>query len=78
MCLGVAVDGAWASYVQVPLQQCHILPDDLPTDVAALCEPMSCILRGADRIGRIPSGSRILVIGAGIIGLLWCSLLHFR
>lgn len=41
-----------------------------------LCEPISCITHGLDIMGEIPIGSKILILGAGIIGLLWCGLLH--
>eukprot|EP00093_Oithona_nana_P014016 14016.XXX_699692_700408_1 [CDS] Oithona nana genome sequencing. len=46
----------------------------------ALCEPMSCILHGWNRLkataGSIKSNSKVLILGAGIIGNLWSSLLH--
>jgi hypothetical protein len=45
---------------------------------AALTEPLSCISHGWDRIAPIPVGSRILILGAGIIGNLWASVLHLQ
>ena len=45
----------------------------------ALCEPMSCILHGWNRLKnaqKIESHSKVLILGAGIIGNLWMCLLH--
>ena len=41
-------------------------------------EPMSCILRGWKQLGEIDQYKQILICGAGIIGLLWSTLLHFK
>jgi threonine dehydrogenase-like Zn-dependent dehydrogenase len=46
--------------------------------VAGLTEPLSCIAHGWDRITPIAVGSRILILGAGIIGNLWASILHLQ
>jgi len=45
---------------------------------AALSEPLSCMAHGWDKINPVNVGSNVLVIGAGIIGLLWASLLHLH
>lgn len=45
---------------------------------AGLTEPLSCIAHGWDRITPIAVGSRILIVGAGIIGNLWASILHLQ
>lgn len=47
----------------------------------ALIEPLSCILHGWDRIvkasgGSLDSDTRVLIIGAGIIGNLFTCLCH--
>ena len=41
---------------------------------------MSCILHGWNRLKeskKIESGSKVLILGAGIIGNLWMCLLHY-
>lgn len=48
------------------------------TFAAVLTEPLSCISHGWDRIAPIPVGYRILILGAGIIGNLWASVLHLQ
>lgn len=45
---------------------------------AGLTEPLSCVAHGWDRITPIAVGSRILILGAGIIGNLWASVLHLQ
>ena len=48
----------------------------------ALIEPMSCLNQGWNRLKLNPksidSRNKVLVVGAGIIGLLWTALLHFK
>lgn len=46
--------------------------------LAALAEPLSCLAHGWDMMNPINVGLRILVVGAGIIGLLWACLLHLH
>lgn len=44
---------------------------------AGLSEPYSCILRGWRNLGEIKDKNvRVLVQGAGIIGSLFCTILH--
>ncbi|XP_023288560.1 D-arabinitol dehydrogenase 1-like [Orussus abietinus] len=56
----------------------HLIPEGLDLAQAALTEPISCLAHGWDRINPVDVGTRVLVIGAGIIGLLWAALLHLR
>lgn len=69
--VGVFRDGAWAEYCIAPVNQVYPLPHNVPTDWGALCEPLSCILHGWDRLQPISPDSRILILGGGIIGILW-------
>ena len=44
-----------------------------------MCEPISCILHGYKRIeSKIRPNKKVLIVGAGIIGNLWASLLHYK
>ena len=44
----------------------------------ALTEPYSCVVRGWKRLEPFPDKDcKVLVQGAGIIGVLFCTLLHF-
>lgn len=46
--------------------------------LALLCEPLSCVVHGLDKLHDLDMCCNILVIGAGIIGLLWSCLLHVK
>ena len=45
---------------------------------AALTEPLSCVAHGWDQISPVTVGTKTLVIGSGIIGLLWACILHLH
>jgi 2-desacetyl-2-hydroxyethyl bacteriochlorophyllide A dehydrogenase len=73
--IGDTVDGAFAEFVKVPAANCYRLPDSLTWQQGALVEPVSCAVHGLRRIGVQP-GERILVTGAGTMGLLMQQLLQ--
>lgn len=67
---GAAVNGAMTRFVSVPARILHRVPDHVPFEVAALCEPC-CVAFNATAINsRILPGDRILVLGPGPIGIL--------
>ncbi|MES1215627.1 MAG: NAD(P)-dependent alcohol dehydrogenase [Bacteroidota bacterium] len=61
-------DGAMAEYVSVRADQCHLLPDEMDDGLGAMIEPLAVALHAVKRTN--VSGKRILVTGAGTIGLL--------
>jgi len=63
------IDGAFCEYLAVHETFAHPVPDTLSDDAAALLEPLSVGV-WACRKGRVKPGSRVLVNGAGPIGLL--------
>lgn len=63
------IDGAFAEYVVVAADFAHPVPDHVSDDAAALLEPLSVAL-WAHRKAGTTAGSRVLVAGAGPIGLL--------
>src|SRR5580700_291895 len=62
-------DGALAEFLVVRADQCHLLPDDMDDGAGAMMEPLSVALHAVKRAGTV-SGKRVLVTGAGTIGLL--------
>ncbi|KAF5301075.1 hypothetical protein FQA39_LY10894 [Lamprigera yunnana] len=76
--IGIYKDGAWAEYINVLQQQVHKLPRDITLEQAVLAEPISCLAHSWDRIAPITVGQKILILGAGIIGNLWVSILHLQ
>jgi L-iditol 2-dehydrogenase len=63
------VDGALAEYVVVHAAFAHPVPECIGDDAAALLEPLSVGI-WACRKGGVTAGSRVLVTGAGPIGLV--------
>jgi L-iditol 2-dehydrogenase len=63
------IDGAFAEYVVVHAAFAHPVPDTISDDAAALLEPLSVGI-WACRKGRVSAGSRVLITGAGPIGLV--------
>jgi L-iditol 2-dehydrogenase len=63
------IDGAFAEHVVVHAAFAHPVPDTVSDDAAALLEPLSVGI-WACRKGRVTAGSRVLVTGAGPIGLV--------
>jgi L-iditol 2-dehydrogenase len=63
------VDGSMARYVAIQQDFAHPVPDELSDDAAALIEPLSVGI-WANRKAGTTVGSRVLVTGAGPIGVL--------
>jgi L-gulonate 5-dehydrogenase len=73
--LGCYGDGGFAEYVVVPQERLHPIPDSIPSDLAAVVEPISISLEAVTR-GRATGDDVVLVLGAGPIGLLATLALH--
>ncbi|MFJ8023570.1 zinc-dependent alcohol dehydrogenase family protein [Streptomyces sp. NPDC096311] len=71
--IGVTRAGAAAEFVSAPVANCIPLPDHVRTADAALVEPLSCAVRGYDVL-RSNLGARVLVYGAGTMGLMMLEL----
>jgi len=66
---GVHQHGGLAEYVTVPARRLFPVAADLPPVLASLTEPMAVAFHGLRR-GALEPGQRVLVLGAGTIGLL--------
>ncbi len=62
-------NGAFAELVAVPARILYRLPDGFPMEEAAMLEAVSVALHGV-AVSKLQGGERVLVIGAGMIGLL--------
>jgi 2-desacetyl-2-hydroxyethyl bacteriochlorophyllide A dehydrogenase len=70
---GVDAPGGFAEYVNAGARETLLLPDSLELERAALIEPLAVGIH-AVRVADVKAGGRILVLGAGPIGLtvaLW-------
>ena len=72
--IGFQIPGAMAEYLSLPADAVtggHLIkcPEDIPAPVAAIAEPMSCVINGLSR-APVSSMEDVLIIGLGAIGLL--------
>jgi L-iditol 2-dehydrogenase len=71
------VHGAFAQYVVLDAIRAHPVPDQLSDEAAALIEPLSVAVWAAQKVGVAP-GDRVLVTGAGPVGLLCADVARAR
>jgi L-iditol 2-dehydrogenase len=73
-------NGTFAEYLKIPAQivQHNLLsiPDNLPDGLAAMTEPLACVLHGIAR-SNVKPGDRVLVLGDGAIGLMFVAVLAY-
>jgi L-iditol 2-dehydrogenase len=71
-------NGTFAEYIKIPapIVQHNLLtvPDHLPFALAAMTEPLACVLHGVARAGVKPQ-DRVVVLGDGAIGLMFVAVL---
>lgn len=63
------IDGAFAEFVKIQSQFAFKIPDHVSFEAAALIEPLSVCIWAAQR-AEITEGSRVLIAGAGPIGVI--------
>ena len=77
--------GALAEYIAMPGVNCVKIPESLPTEQAALVEPLGCVLHSSDRAERAAARytlggaepiRNVLITGAGPAGLLFLQYLR--
>lgn len=72
--IGIFSDGGFAEYAVVPFYGLYKLRTRVPPHLAALAEPLACVLHSAGRLGVRP-GDGVVVLGAGPIGCLFTAVL---
>jgi len=70
---GIFSDGAMTSYTVVPQNSIFKISEKVPFEIAALAEPLSCVICAIYKLN-IKPGDTVCVLGAGPIGLLFTSL----
>jgi L-iditol 2-dehydrogenase len=65
--------GSFGEFLLIPerivRQNVHEIPDDLPFEVAALLDPLSCVVHGQRRVGDL-RGRSVAILGVGAVGLM--------
>lgn len=79
------LQGALAEFIAMPAVNCLRLPDDLPTELGALVEPLGCVVHSSERAERADGRfslegplriQNVLICGAGPAGLLFLQYLR--
>lgn len=69
--------GGFAEYVRLPAinvdRGVYLLPDEVSYEEGSFAEPLACVIRAQRTIG-MPVGTTVLVLGAGIAGILHIAL----
>ena len=75
------LNGAYAEYIVIPerivMKNTLIIPDSLPFEKAAFCEPLANVVHGAERT-EIKPGQSVGVIGIGPIGLMFARIAKLK
>ena len=75
------LNGAYAEYIVIPerivKKNTLIIPDSLPFEKAAFCEPLANVVHGAERT-EIKPGQSVGVIGIGPIGLMFARIAKLK
>lgn len=75
--IGMHYDGAFAEYVSVPANNCHLLSETVSFEDSALTEPLAVAIHAAN-ITPIKTHDTIVVIGSGAIGLMMVQVAKLR
>jgi threonine dehydrogenase-like Zn-dependent dehydrogenase len=73
--IGIHRNGALARFVTTPADTAYAIDESVPAELAALVEPLSCVVNGTNRAAIRP-GESAVVFGAGAIGCLFTAVLH--
>ena len=68
-CMGVAAEGGCGEYIVLPEANLHRLPAEIPWREAVVAEPYTIGAQVVSR-GEVAAGDKVLVMGAGPIGLV--------
>lgn len=62
-------NGAFAEYLTLPVENLHVVPDEIPSEVAVFTEPLAAALEIQEQVTIRPD-DRVLIVGAGKLGQL--------
>lgn len=64
------IDGTLCRYYLIPSDFCYKLPEHVSLEAGALVEPTAVAVHAVVRLAQIQTGDRVVVYGAGPVGLL--------
>ncbi len=62
-------NGGMAEYVALHQKMAYLLPESFPDELSPFIEPLSCARHACERAAALP-GNKIVIFGAGIVGVL--------
>lgn len=74
--MGYHVTGGFAEYTSAPRRQIYPISENVGVKGGVLAEPLACVINGFDKID-IKPGGKVLLLGAGPIGLLWTQMVSY-
>lgn len=75
--IGTNINGAFAEYISVRKDCLYMLPDSITFEVGSLVEPATCVY-SAIRLISDYFGKRVVILGAGSIGLIFLNILKAK
>jgi len=72
--IGIFSNGAMTSYAVAPAHALFKVDGNVPPHIAALAEPLACVVSGTDKL-KVQPGETAIVLGGGPIGLLFTALI---
>jgi len=76
--MGYGVNGSFTQNVVVREDMVYKIPDHISMEVAALSEPLACVIQALEELETPKAGDVVLISGPGPIGLMSLSLLISR
>jgi len=73
--IGVYRDGGLARLCRVPARAAFVISQDVPPELAAIAEPLACVVHGVER-SEVRPGDSAVVFGGGSIGCMFAALFH--
>jgi threonine dehydrogenase-like Zn-dependent dehydrogenase len=75
--LGLTAPGTFASYLTLPIENLHELPDAVSDEAGTVLEPITVALHTVERLLKVvTTDAQVVVIGGGPIGLVAAKLLQ--
>lgn len=68
--IGSGVNGGFTTYLVVPENNVHVLPENVSFEEGALTEPLACVVHAALGTSTVMPGDVAVIAGPGAIGLL--------
>ncbi len=72
---GLSKDGCFAEYMVLATENLHVVPDELPTEVAVFTEPLAAAFEILEQV-KITPGTPVGILGDGRLALCIANVMH--